>query len=219
MNAVEISVEGVDTPGWADRARDFALAVLERLGKDGWDLSILLCDDPFIKGLNSQYRDKDEPTDVLSFEQGDEYVDESGETWFSAGDIVISVDSLMSNAREFGVTPDEELKRLLIHGILHLNGMDHATNSPDEGMLVAQDGLRVAVGLDLEGIEAGVAGRGIDLLVVAPGAIGVAEHAFRDDGPGIRVEEDAPVLLRARRVGRDAALRGVEAVVAGPEEL
>lgn len=133
--------EGMERPLWAERLLRFAESVLQKSGMQNWDLSILLCRDPFIAALNGEYRHIDGPTDVLSFEQGDEYVDESGETWFSAGDIVISVDSLMSNAREFGVTPDEELKRLLIHGILHLNGMDHATNSPDEEMLVTQERL------------------------------------------------------------------------------
>ncbi len=133
--------EGMERPAWADRLASFAELVLEGTDKRNWDLSILLCRDPFIADLNREYRKIDGPTDVLSFEQGDEYVDDAGDTWFSAGDIVISVDSLMSNAREFGVTPDEELKRLVIHGILHLSGMDHSTNSPDEEMLVLQESL------------------------------------------------------------------------------
>ncbi len=142
MNAVEISVEGVDTPGWADRARDFALAVLERLGKDGWDLSILLCDDPFIKGLNSQYRDKDEPTDVLSFEQGERYRGPDGEERFLAGDVALSLDSIARNAEEFGVGFDEELRRLIIHGILHLSGMDHGEGKDDPMLALQEEILR-----------------------------------------------------------------------------
>jgi probable rRNA maturation factor len=139
MNEVEISVEGIDTPPWLDRAKSFALAVLERQGKDGWDLSILICDDEFIRGLNRQYREKDEPTDVLSFEQGDSYRGPGGEERFLAGDIVISLEALGRNAEEFGISRDEELRRLIAHGILHLSGMDHEDNDSSRPMLILQE--------------------------------------------------------------------------------
>jgi len=138
-NEVEISVEGIGTPAWIERARSFALAVLAELGKAGWDLSVLLCDDRFIRGLNLQYRDKDEPTDVLSFEQGEPYRDPAGGERYLAGDIVISLDSLERNADEGGVSREEELGRLLVHGILHLSGMDHEDNDPSRPMLALQE--------------------------------------------------------------------------------
>jgi probable rRNA maturation factor len=141
MNEVEVSVEGIGTPDWLERARSFALAVLDELGKDGWDLSLLLCDDAFIRGLNRQYRDKDEPTDVLSFEQGESYRDPSGAERYLAGDIVISLDSLKRNADENGVPREEELRRLIVHGVLHLSGMDHEDNDPSRPMLVFQEEL------------------------------------------------------------------------------
>jgi probable rRNA maturation factor len=139
MNEVEISVEGIGTPPWLEGARGFALSVLGRQGKEGWDLSILICDDAFIRGLNRQYRDKDEATDVLSFEQGDGYKGPDGAERFLAGDIVISLDALARNAEEFGITRDEELRRLITHGILHLSGMDHEDNDPTRPMLVLQE--------------------------------------------------------------------------------
>jgi probable rRNA maturation factor len=138
-NEVEISVEGIDTPPWLEKARAFALAALARQGKAGWDLSILICDDAFIKGLNKQYRDKDEATDVLSFEQGDSYKGPFGEERFLAGDIVISLDALARNALDFGISPDEEMRRLITHGILHLSGMDHEDNDPSRPMLLLQE--------------------------------------------------------------------------------
>ena len=141
MNAVEISVEGIGTPPWLERARDFTLAVLARLGKDGWDLSILICDDSFIRGLNRQYRDRDEATDVLSFEQGDVYRDPAGAERYLAGDIVISLDALARNAEEFGISRDEELRRLLAHGVLHLSGMDHEDDEGSRPMLLLQEEL------------------------------------------------------------------------------
>jgi len=138
LNSVEISVEGVGTPAWLERARSFSQAVLASLGKDGWDLSLLFCDDAFIRGLNRQYRERDEATDVLSFEQGDRYAGPEGEERFLAGDIVVSLDSLARNSEEFGVGRDEELRRLIVHGILHLSGMDHGED-PADPMLALQE--------------------------------------------------------------------------------
>jgi probable rRNA maturation factor len=57
-----------------------------------------------------------------------------------AGDIAISMDTMSRNAREFGVTEDEELKRLLVHGILHCAGMDHGSRK-GRGMLALQERL------------------------------------------------------------------------------
>lgn len=138
-NAVEISVEGIGTPPWLEMARDYALSVLERQRAEGWDLSILLCDDSFIRGLNRQYRDRDEETDVLSFEQGERYRGPDGVERLLAGDIVISLDALARNAKEFGISLDEELRRLVVHGILHLSGMDHEDNDPTRPMLLLQE--------------------------------------------------------------------------------
>lgn len=126
---------------WMDSVAGFVQNVLESLSLDRWEISVMFCSDPCIAELNSRYRHMDGPTDILSFEQGDDYVDDSGETWFTAGDLVISLDSLAENAASFGVSQNEELKRLLIHGILHLDGYDHATNDTEEEMLVFQEKL------------------------------------------------------------------------------
>lgn len=131
--------EGCDAPSWLEQIEPFLQTVLEKLELDHWELSVLFCHDPFIHELNRQYRKIDNPTDVLSFENGDEYEDEAGESWFAAGDIVISLDTLMTNCKEFNETPDNELKRLLVHGVLHLKGMDHSDNSPEQEMLVFQE--------------------------------------------------------------------------------
>ncbi|HRY73118.1 MAG TPA: rRNA maturation RNase YbeY [Spirochaetia bacterium] len=141
MNDVEISLEGVEEKPWIEEVSAFALAALERLGKDNWDLSLLFCDDAFIQGLNRQYRDKDEPTDVLSFEQGDVYRGPDGKERVLAGDIVISLAGLARNVEEFRVPEAEELRRLVLHGILHLSGMDHEDNDPSRPMLALQEEL------------------------------------------------------------------------------
>ena len=141
-NSISVSFND-EPPGSIDpvRVENFISEVLNDLNLKNWDISLLFCDDAFIQNLNKQYRDIDSPTDVLSFEQGDEYFDEAGETRFMAGDIVISLDSLRFNAEEFNVDINEELKRLIVHGILHLNGMDHSDNSPEQEMLKFQEEL------------------------------------------------------------------------------
>lgn len=141
-NSISVSFND-EPPGSIDpvRVENFISEVLKDLNLKNWDISLLFCDDAFIQNLNKQYRDIDSPTDVLSFEQGDEYFDEAGETRFMAGDIVISLDSLRFNTEEFNVDINEELKRLIVHGILHLNGMDHSDNSPEQEMLKFQEEL------------------------------------------------------------------------------
>lgn len=144
-NRVFVSVqEKMDEPVWLCKVEPFVQKALKRIGYDGEELSLLFCDDAFIQELNKNYRQIDSATDVLSFENGDEYEDEEG-TWFCAGDIIISVETLPKNAAYFEVDENSELKRLLVHGLLHLNGMDHGDEhiekgvSPEGEMLVLQE--------------------------------------------------------------------------------
>ncbi|WP_010260971.1 rRNA maturation RNase YbeY [Treponema primitia] len=140
MNRVDISAEEVPLPAWSPMVNDYILKVLDRLEKDAWDLSVLFCNNAYIRSLNERFRNIDEPTDVLSFELGTNYHDEtSGETRFLSGDIIVSLETLEENAEYFKVSRDEELRRLLIHGILHLDGMDHQTNEGVEPMLKLQE--------------------------------------------------------------------------------
>lgn len=140
MNSVAIDWRDCPEPPWLGRAASFAVKALDAMGLDAWELSILLCGEEFMAGLNSEYRGKEGPTDVLSFELG-EWVDGENGRRYMAGDVVLCFDVLARNAASFGVTEDEELRRLLIHGALHLAGMDHASNNPDEPMLVRQEQL------------------------------------------------------------------------------
>jgi len=98
---------------------------------------VLFCSNKYIKSLNAQYRNKNEATDVLSFPLG-----ETGPLGqYLAGDIVVSLDALEENSRYFSVSKDEELRRILIHGILHLTGVNHVTNKGKEPMLREQEAL------------------------------------------------------------------------------
>jgi probable rRNA maturation factor len=138
MNKVTVSAEDTPLPQWSGALSGFAMKVLDEIKRDNWELSVLLCGDKFITALNSQYRGRQEATDILSFSMDAETRDNDGRH-FLPGDIVISLDTLRENARYFQTTEDEELRRLLIHGILHLDGMDHGTNDSKEPMLVLQE--------------------------------------------------------------------------------
>ncbi|MFQ5585480.1 MAG: rRNA maturation RNase YbeY [Thermodesulfobacteriota bacterium] len=80
------------------------------------EISVLLTDDTEIRELNRTYLDRDRPTDVLSFPTDDsEFI----------GDIAVSLDRAVEQAKTKGYTLNEELARLFIHGTLHLLGHEH----------------------------------------------------------------------------------------------
>ena len=105
--------------------------MLTALELSGCELSVLLTNDREIQELNRIHRDKDKPTDVLSFPLDDEPGSE-GTRWL--GDVVISIDTAARQAlgRKRGLV--EEVRFLLAHGILHLIGYDHATKAEKREM-------------------------------------------------------------------------------------
>ena len=125
MNTVAIAVSGVAAPPWRAGLERLCRRALAAAGIDGWDLSVLLCSDEVIRELNARYRRKDRTTDVLSFSQAEGMRIEAPRRQRLAGDLVISVETLRRNAADHGAGEDDELARLVVHGILHLAGMDH----------------------------------------------------------------------------------------------
>ena len=126
--------------GWISR-------ILSYLGEDG-DFSLHFISDDEIRSLNSEYRAKDEPTDILTFaiNDGEPFPVAEGEEK-ELGDVFISLDSMNRNADALSVPRQEELRRLLVHGILHLRGMDHATNDfASEPMLIEQERIMKELG-------------------------------------------------------------------------
>jgi probable rRNA maturation factor len=96
------------------------LGDLSRRVARGRTIACLIADDAEIRRLNRQYRGKNYATDVLSFPTGS-----NG----PAGDIAISIDRARAQAAERGHTLADELRILMLHGALHLAGMDHETDS------------------------------------------------------------------------------------------
>jgi probable rRNA maturation factor len=100
------------------------------------DLTIYLTDDNYIKEINQQYRGMDASTDVLSF--SNTYINpESGKQHL--GDIVISVERAKEQAEQSNETFADEMKLLVIHGLLHLLGYDHENTRDKEIMWKKQE--------------------------------------------------------------------------------
>ena len=118
---VEVVVEGIRPPRWKGRLAAFCARAMTAAGFEAWDVSILLCGNERMAALNERYRGKKGPTDVLSFLR-DETDPSRG---LVAGDLALSLEMLRANAAAFACTEEEELKRLAVHGLLHLAGMDH----------------------------------------------------------------------------------------------
>ncbi|KAL9230357.1 hypothetical protein vseg_005720 [Gypsophila vaccaria] len=93
------------------------------------ELSLLLCNDEFIRKLNKEWRDEDHATDVLSMSQ---HIPELELPVLMLGDIVISVETAARQAEERGHNLLDEIRILLVHGLLHLLGFDHELSEQAE---------------------------------------------------------------------------------------
>ena len=112
-----------------------ARRILRLLELTDCELSVALVGDEEIRRLNADYRSRDEPTDVLSFPM--EQPPPSGPRLI--GDVVISVEKAVRQARRRRRSLDDELEVLLIHGILHNLGYDHERSAEDERAMRAME--------------------------------------------------------------------------------
>jgi probable rRNA maturation factor len=127
------SESGQTFPG--DLLERAARAVLDLSGAQDADLTIVLVDDARIQALNRDFLAHDAPTDVLAF-PADEPDPETGRRYL--GDVVISTPRAEEQAREHGHAVEAEMQLLVVHGILHLLGHDHADVVEKECMWAAQ---------------------------------------------------------------------------------
>lgn len=101
--------------------------LLDQKGLDKVEVSVYITDDYLIRELNKNYRGKDKATDVLSF-----IIDEYVGDYRLLGEIVISIDTARRQAKEMGHSLEDEIKRLLVHGFVHLLGYDHQLGEEEE---------------------------------------------------------------------------------------
>jgi probable rRNA maturation factor len=121
-----------------------ARRLLRALDEAQAELSVSLVDEAAMRRLNRDYRGHDRPTDVLAFAMR-EGVRAPGDAAV-LGDVVISLDTAARQAQERGVSAADEVRTLLIHGILHLLGYDHERSVLDACRMRAMERrLRVAL--------------------------------------------------------------------------
>lgn len=113
-----------DTSAWIK-------AVAASYGKKVGEIGYLFCDDEKILEVNREYLQHDYYTDIITFDydEGDQI----------NGDLVISLDTVRTNAEQFGKSYDEELYRVIIHGILHLCGINDKGPGERELMEAAEN--------------------------------------------------------------------------------
>ena len=158
MVIFETEVEGVSA---AQIARFVRRA--QALARVAGDVDVLVSGNRRLRALNSRFRRKDRPTDVLSFARPE------------GGDIAISVEIARENAARYGHGIAQELKVLILHGMLHLAGYDHES---DNGRMARKEShLRVRLGLN-------------DSLIAR------ADHIGREAGPARR---SATAAISARK--------------------
>jgi probable rRNA maturation factor len=119
--------------GVAGPLRVAVRAALALEGRHAGEVAVVLADDAKLRELNRQWRGLDRATDVLSFgydEGGDDEVD---------GDIAVSLERVREQAKRFRVTPGRELARVVVHGALHLAGLDHQGAAERRRMRARED--------------------------------------------------------------------------------
>ena len=134
-NKIFITEEYVDEDVDVEKLEKILQEMLDYLKLENVEVSVLLVDNEEIKKLNEEWREKDRPTDVLSFPINEE-------TPYGCkllGDIVISVPYAKEHAKEFDNTFQEEIVRLLAHGLLHLLGYDHERSEEDAKIMFQKE--------------------------------------------------------------------------------
>ncbi len=113
-----------------DLATQWIIQTAKQEGKELAELNIIFCSDAYLYEMNMQYLQHDTLTDVITFQYHD------NDDLAIAGDIFISVERTNENAEKFGVSPEQELRRVMIHGTLHLLG--YGDKTPEDKKLMTE---------------------------------------------------------------------------------
>lgn len=111
--------------------QDWLSNVITSEGKREGEINYIFCDDEYLLGINQQYLDHDTFTDIISFDYsvGNEL----------HGDVFVSVERVKENAVDYGVSFDEELKRVMVHGVLHYCGYKDKSDEDKALMRIKED--------------------------------------------------------------------------------
>lgn len=117
MTEITILTQGVEAPKFnLTRLTEWVEQVAQAHGKNVGRLTYVFCDDAYILKTNRDFLGHDYYTDIITFDYST--------SRRIAGDMVISLDTVRSNAKQCGVQYDDELCRVVIHGVLHLCGIN-----------------------------------------------------------------------------------------------
>lgn len=113
---------------------DWISSVIKSENKSEGEINYIFCDDNYLVEINQQYLDHDTLTDIISFDYsvGNEI----------NGDVYISIERVKENAIDFNVNFEDELKRVLIHGVLHYCGYKDKTES-DEALMRSKEDEKI----------------------------------------------------------------------------
>ncbi len=138
---IEIEIEA---DGWnaalADAEAVVDVVATKALGSVEGDVVVLLADDEAVQDLNKRFRDKDRPTNVLSFP--------ATESAFPhLGDVVLGLEYCVEEAKAQGKTLKDHLSHLVVHGVLHLLGRDHVEDEEAEQMEAEEREILASLGI------------------------------------------------------------------------
>ena len=138
-----IEVE-IDDDAWSEALPDVTTVVeraaLLALGDIQGDVVILLADDAHVQQINAQFRDKDRPTNVLSFPAPDSARPH-------LGDLILAYGVCAAEATQHGKSLSDHLSHLTVHGVLHLLGHDHEVEDEAEAMEAEERRLLASLGI------------------------------------------------------------------------
>lgn len=114
-----------------DLYSDWIESIIESEGKILGEVNYIFCDDEYLHQINVQYLDHDTLTDIISFDytEGD----------IISGDIFLSVERVQDNANDFQVSFEEELKRVMSHGVLHYCGYKDKSDVDEQLMRTKEE--------------------------------------------------------------------------------
>lgn len=118
----------------ADQVKTDLQIILNALNYSDFDISVLITTNKTIRAYNRDYRQKDKPTDILSFAyhaelQAGKRIQVMHEEDKNLGDLIISAEYVAKDAKDLNVTFEARMKKLLVHGVCHLLGYDHIVDA------------------------------------------------------------------------------------------
>lgn len=148
---MSLEIEGFDDLVNEEEIRGYVEKVLEKEydSKTPVYVSLLFTGNDEIQVINREYRDKDQPTDVISFAYHETEDFDIG-PYDTLGDIVISLERVVEQAKEYNHSPKRELFYVLTHGVLHLLGYDHIEEEERKEMRAKEEEILGSFGYTRE---------------------------------------------------------------------